>query len=106
DTGTAARAITAILNAYGKSAEEAGNVSDVLFKVVDSGVISFEQLANNLGNTIPLASQLGVTIEELGAAYSLLTVNGVQAAQAETQIAALMRATINETEALTEAVRE
>lgn len=106
DTGTAARAVTAILNAYGKSAEEAGNVSDVLFKTVDSGVITFEELAQNLGNTIPLAAQLNVSIEELGAAYAQLTVNGVQASQAETQIAALMRATINETEALTEAVRE
>lgn len=106
DTGTAASAITAVLKAYGLEAQEAGNISDILFKTVDSGVITFEQLANNLGNTIPLASQLGVSIEELGAAYSQLTVNGVQASQAETQIAALMRSTLNETEALTEAVRE
>lgn len=106
DTATAVQAITAVLNAFGMEAESAGDVSDVLFKTVDSGVISFEQLAKNLGNTIPLASNLGVTIEELGAAYAEMTLQGIGASQAETQIAALMRSAIAPTEALTRAVQE
>lgn len=106
NTATAVQAITAVLNAYGMEADQAGNVSDVLFKTVDSGVLTFEALAKNLGNTIPLASNLGVSIEELGAAYAELTLQGIGASQAETQIAALMRSALAPTEALTEAVRE
>lgn len=105
-TETSAKAIVATLNAYQMSASEAGNVSDVLFKIVDSGVITFEELANNLGNTLPLAASLSVSIEELGAAYAQLTLSGIGASQAETQIAALMRAALGPTEALTEAVQQ
>lgn len=105
-TDVSARAITASLNAYGLTAADAGHVSDVLFKTVDEGVVSFEQLANNLGNTLPLANATGVSIEELGAAYARMTLSGVGVSQAETQIAALMRAAINPTTELTAAVQD
>lgn len=102
---TAATAITAALNAYGLEADSARSVSDILFQTVNEGVITFEQLANNLGNTLAPAASLGVGLEELGAAYARLTLSGVQASQAETQIAALMRSALNPTEALTSAVQ-
>lgn len=101
---TAARATTAVLNAYGMGAEEAGNVTDVLFKTVENGVITFEELANNMGTVLPVASQLNVSLDELGAAYSALTLQGIRATQAETMIAAVMRSALNPTEAMTEAV--
>lgn len=104
-TAVSAKAITAVLNAYGMSAEEAGHVSDVLFQTVNDGVITFEQLSANMGNTLPMASALGVSIEELGAAYANMTLAGVPAAQAETQIASLMRSALNPTTALTEATQ-
>lgn len=105
DTATSAQAITAALNAYGLTAADAAHVSDVLFQVVNEGVITYEQLAANMGNTLPVASALGVSIEELGAAYARMTLSGVGASQAETQIAALMRAALNPTADLTAAVQ-
>lgn len=104
-TATATAAITAVLNAYGMSAEEAGNVSDILFKVMDSGVITFEELAGSLGRTLPIAASLGVELEELGAAYAALTLVGISPSEAETGIAAIMQAAISPTEALTAAVQ-
>jgi TP901 family phage tail tape measure protein len=105
DTATAARAITASLNAFGLGAGDAQRVSDVLFQTVNDGVITFDQLANNLGNTIPIANALGLSIEDVGAAYAQMTLKGVPAAQAETQIAGLMRSALNPTQALTDAVQ-
>jgi TP901 family phage tail tape measure protein len=70
ETAAALRAITAVRNAYGLSAAEAGHVSDVLFQTVHEDVITFEQLANNFGNTVPIAVSPGLSIEELGAAYA------------------------------------
>src|SRR5690606_15020942 len=106
DTATSTRAITAVLNAYGQEAEEAGNISDVLFKTVDSGVISFEELANNMGRVLPVASSLNVSIEELGAAFAELTLQGINASEAETAIAAMMTAALNPTEAMADAIEE
>lgn len=105
DTETAATAVTAVLNAYSMSADQAGNVSDILFKIVDSGVISFETLAGAMGRTLPLASSLGVSLEELGAGYAALTRIGYSGDMAETGIAALMTAAIGPTDALKEAVK-
>jgi TP901 family phage tail tape measure protein len=105
-TDVAARAITASLNAYGLGADQAGRVSDVLFETVNRGVLTFDQLANNLGNVLPIAASLGVGIEEVGAAYAQMTLSGVSASQAETQIASLMRSALNPTEKLTAAVQE
>lgn len=105
-TATAATAITAVLNAYGMSADQAGNVSDILFKVVDSGVISFETLAGAMGRTLPLAASLGISLDELGAGYAALTRKGFSGDMAETGLAALMTAALGPTEALKEAVKE
>lgn len=88
DTRTAARAITGVLNAYGPVVGNAAYVSDVLFKTVDVGVVTFEELAQNMGQFIGIASQTGVSLEEVGAAYATMTRAGVPAAQAST---ALMR---------------
>ncbi len=76
---TSARAITAALNAYGLGAENAANISDMMFQTVNDGVISFEQLANNLGNTLPVAASLGIGFDQLGAAYAQMTLSGVNA---------------------------
>lgn len=103
-TDVAAAAATAVLNAYGMSADEVSHVNDVMFQTVNDGVITYEELAKNLGNTIPIAASLGITIEELGAAYAQLTLQGQNASAAETNIAGLMRATLNPTEELTAAV--
>lgn len=106
NTATATKAITAVLNAYRMGADKAGDVSDVLFKTVDSGVISFEELSGSMGRVLPLASSLQVSIEELGAAYATLTLQGIGASEAETGISAVLTAAISPTEALTAAVKE
>jgi TP901 family phage tail tape measure protein len=105
-TETAATAITAALNAYGLEASSAGDISDMMFQTVNDGVISFEQLASNMGNVLPVASSLGVGFDEVGAAYAQMTLAGVNASAAETQIAAVMRSALNPTQQLTDAVTD
>jgi hypothetical protein len=45
DTATSAKIVAGVLNAYRRPAEDAGEVSDILFRTVDRGVISFEELS-------------------------------------------------------------
>lgn len=98
-------ALAATLNAYGQSADMAGRNSDILFQIVKDGVLTFPQLANNMGNVLPIASSLGISLEEVGAAYAQMTLQGVNASAAETQIGSLMRSILNPTDALTNAVQ-
>jgi TP901 family phage tail tape measure protein len=104
-TDVAAQGITAALNAYGLQATDAGKISDIMFQTVNDGVITFDQLANNMGNVLPVANSLGIGMDQVGAAYAQMTLNGVNASAAETQISALMRSALNPTTQLTAAVQ-
>lgn len=89
-TGESAKGVTAVLNAYGLSADKAEDVSDVLFETVNRGVISFPELADQIGKTTALAAPLQVELREVAAAVALMTRNGVGAEDAFTQINAVM----------------
>ena len=66
-------ALTTIINGYGMEAKEATRVSDVLFSVVKNGVTNMTELGQNIGKVTPIASSLGVAIEEVGAMFAVLT---------------------------------
>ena len=92
DTGTAADAITTVLNSYGLSADRAGDVSDLLFSIVKRGKTTFAELAPNIGNVANLAATAGVSLEEMGASVALLTRNGIKTEEAMTALRAIVQA--------------
>ena len=77
DTATAARTIAGVLNAYGLSADHAGDVSDVLFTTVKRGQTTFAELSMFMGKTTSVAATAGVEFHELGAAIALVTRAGI-----------------------------
>src|SRR3989304_6110183 len=83
-------AITGALNAYKLSTKDATRVADVFFKTVDRGIITFSQLAGEVGVLTPLGSQLGVSLEELSAMLAALTLSGLSASESATQMRAAM----------------
>lgn len=100
DTATASGAVVAVLNAYGLKAEQASKVSSVLFKEVQLGVNTFEQLAQNLGDTVPLASQLKIPFSQVAAGLAEITKHGTSMAEASTQVSRLMADILKPSKAL------
>jgi TP901 family phage tail tape measure protein len=88
-TQTSAKAITAVLNAYGLQAKDAADVSDVLFSTVNLGVISFDELAGNLGDVVGATAAAKIGIDEVGAAIATMTLSGIKGAQATTALSSL-----------------
>jgi TP901 family phage tail tape measure protein len=84
DAATSTGAIVSGLQAYHWGADQATKVSDVWFKTVDIGRISFEQLTSELGQVLAPANAIGVPIESLGAAMATLTKGGYSAGEAAT----------------------
>ena len=105
DTATAARAIAGAINAYGMSAADAGHISDVLFKTVDRGVISFPELAGGIGEVLASAAAVGVPLEEVGAAIATMTKAGVPAAQTMTSLNRIMVTFLNPPKELAKALK-
>jgi len=94
DTATAAKAITGVLNAYGKSASEAADVSDILFKTVDRGVITFPELAHGLGQVVSTASAAKIPFGQVAAAIATMTKGGIESSEATTALNRIMMAFI------------
>ena len=82
DTAVAADATVAMLNSYRLSAEYATDVSDWLFKTVELGTITYEQLASRIGYVASSAYECGVSLEDLGAAIATITHVGLPAESA------------------------
>lgn len=85
DTNTAVDVITTGLNAYGLEADEATGISDKLFSVIKLGKTTGSELAAVLGQSIPLAANMGISFDELGASVAIMTRQGVKASEATTQ---------------------
>lgn len=100
DTETAAKAIVSVLNAYGLSAQDAAEVSDILFATVDVGIVTFEELSQQLGDFIGAGAAAGIEIDELGAAFAAMTLAGIPAAESATSLNNLLRKLIKPSEYL------
>ncbi len=90
DSATAGKVITGVMLAYGLSVEKVDFVANLLFQTVDTGVITFEQLANGLGTTLAPAAALGVSLDEVLGAVATMTRKGVPAARAFTAITRML----------------
>jgi TP901 family phage tail tape measure protein len=106
DTNTAVDVITTSLNAYGMQANKASKISDILFKTIKFGKTTGAELSGTLGQVIPIAATLGVNMEELGASIATMTKQGINSAEATTQLQALMSAFLKPSKEMTAAFEE
>ena len=86
DTATAVDAITTVINAYGMEAEDATEVSDIMFQTVKKGKTTYEELAHSLGTVVPIAATVGVNFKEIAAGVATMTRMGIPAGKATMQL--------------------
>ena len=77
DINTVGNAVTSVLNAYGKSADEAGKLVDGFIQTQNDGKIILNEYATQIGRLAPTAAASGVGIQELNAAIATITAQGV-----------------------------
>ena len=106
ETSTAAKGIVVALNSYGKGANEAGRLADILFQTVEEGIITFPTLSDNIGKVTAVASAGGVSMEELGAAMAQLTAKGLSAEEAAVALRGAILKMLAPTEAQKKAAAE
>lgn len=89
ETQTVADAVTSAMNAYGAKTLSAAKATDVLVATVREGKVEPDQLAGVLGRILPLASNLGVSFNQVGAAMASMTRVGLDANTAATGLRAI-----------------
>lgn len=91
DMTTAIDATTTVLNAYRDKAYDVTKIHDILVKTQDKGKITVNELGHSLGQIIPTAATAGVNLDQLGAAYAILTSAGQPAERATTNINTMLQ---------------
>lgn len=86
DTKTAVLAGMGVLNAYSLETSELSKVYDLLFTTVKKGVTTFPELAQNIGQVLPIARAADVDFKNVAAAIATMTKAGIRTPQAATAL--------------------
>lgn len=98
-------AVTSIMNAYGKTASDVTEISDMFFQVVKQGKTTGSSFANTIGSVAGVAANAGVSLNELGAAAATLTTT-MPTERAITSLSALITAFIKPTDEATKVAQK
>ncbi len=82
--------VTSAVNAYGIENLSAADATDILVSAVREGKAEAPDFAASLGQVLPVASNMGVEFHEVAAAIASMTRTGSNAAEATTQLRAIM----------------
>ncbi len=89
--------VTSSINAFNLQGEEQARIYDVIFKTVKSGKTNIAQLAQGFGAVAGTVASAGVKVDEYMASVAALTTTGLPAAQAHTQLRAVISGLTRET---------
>ncbi len=91
DTSVAVRGIVSLLNAYKMEAFQAASVSDLMFATIRRGVLTYEQLAENIGKIAPLARAANMEMGVMLAGISTMTRQGLSVEESVTRLNAVLK---------------
>ncbi|WP_195483346.1 phage tail tape measure protein [Fusobacterium varium] len=82
--------LTTVLNAYNLEIEEADRIANIFVRTQKVGKLTVQEFQQQLYRTVPVAKELGISVDEIGASIALLTAKGSKAEVAQTQMASFM----------------
>ena len=94
DTEVVADAVTNAMNGYSLSADGAAYATDVLVKTVEQGKAAAADLAPQFGRLVPVAAELGVEFDQVGAGIAYLTRSSGDASLSATQLTGILNTII------------
>ncbi len=97
ETMIIADSVSSALNAYGIENLSAAQATDAMVAAVREGKMEADALAGALPRVLPIASSMGVSFEEVSAAFAAMSRNGTDANEAATQIRGILASLLNPT---------
>jgi TP901 family phage tail tape measure protein len=105
-TRVAADGLTSVMNAYGKSADDVTDISNVFFAAQVKGKTTIEALSGAIGRIAPIAASLGVDFESVSAALAAMTAQGINTNEATTSLRQTLSAILKPSEQAKELARD
>ncbi len=97
ETKVIADLVTSAMNAYGSAVLSAEKAADILTATVREGKAEASELASSMGSVLPIASEMKVSFDQVGAAIAAMTRTGTDSATASTQLRAILSSLIKPT---------
>ena len=98
--------ITGTLNAYGMASDQADSVAAKFFTTIRLGRVRGQELAATMGQVMPIAHELGVSLDELNSAMVAMTIGGMDAHKSVTALRSAMTAFLKPSEDMKRVTRE
>jgi TP901 family phage tail tape measure protein len=86
DVSTATDVLTSTLNGFKLESSEAIDTMDKLISIQNNGKVVLGQLSTVMGDVADISNNLGINLNNVGAAISTITMSGTPAAQAGTRL--------------------
>ncbi len=98
DTTVIADLVTSAMNAYGTENLSAAQATDILVAAVREGKAEAPALAGAMGQVLPIASEMGVSFDQVGAAIAAMTRTGTDASSASMQLKNILSSILKPTD--------
>lgn len=106
ETAVVADLVTSAVNAYGIENLSAAKATDILTAAVREGKAEAPELAESLGQVLPIASALEVSFDQVGAAVASMTRTGTKATTASIQLRQILASLLKPTQMAEDAMVE
>ena len=90
--------ISAAIHSFNLSTAEAEEIAAKMFKTIELGRIRASDLEQDYGRSAVLAQQLGISLEELNSAFTVITTQGIKFANSQTYLNNIMLKLVKPTE--------
>jgi TP901 family phage tail tape measure protein len=105
ETKVVADLVTSAVNAYGIANLTASQATDTLVAAVREGKAEATELAQSMGQVLPIASALEVGFDQVGAAVAAMTRTGTNAATASIQLRQILASILKPTQQAEDALK-
>lgn len=95
NTAVIAKAVTAIMTAYGDEAGNAADVTDILLAIVDKATFEADELGAAFGKSLGILANFGIDLEEAGAAIATFSLSGATASESLTGLRRVVLSIVN-----------
>ena len=97
ETNDVVKAITSTMAAYGSETMSVNGILDIFIRTLSEGLGDASEYVRQLPDIAPIATKLGISFDQVGAAVASLSLTGTPVAEATTQIRRLLNTFIKQT---------
>lgn len=100
DLADAVELMSSVLNSFRLEVEQTESVAATMFKTIELGRVRASEMANTFGRIGVIAEQVGLSLEELNAMITTLTISGLKFGRASTLIVNVINKLIKPSDAM------